>query len=100
MTRLASFFTSAGLFDAEVVLQSENSRDAVGSDVGRVLVGLSILLDLATGGWKLKSGPLGNLLAKIGVLPGSDEAIAGSVAAAIWMETSRMRSLEFACGRC
>jgi hypothetical protein len=68
--------------------------------IGRVLIGLRVLLDPATGGWKLKSGPLGNLLAKIGVLPESDEANPGSVAAAIWMETSRMRSLEFACGRC
>jgi hypothetical protein len=72
----------------------------VGSDIGRVLIGLSVLLDPATGGLKLTSCPLVNLFAKIRIVPESHEAIAGSVTAAIWMETSRMRSLEFACGRC
>ncbi len=52
-----------------------------GDGVGAL--GVSVLLDLAAGGRSMMSGPLPNMLEKIGMAPGSRQALAGGVAALI-----------------
>ena len=46
-------------------------------------LGVSVLLDLATSGGELTRGPLVNIFAKVGMAPGSREAIAGGVVALV-----------------